>query len=146
MNRQARKFIFEQLFMCQFYQDNEVDGQLNNLLNNQDLLEEMHSDKLPEETRQQLKEKAALVFSRHQELDEIIDREAVGWKTHRMGRAELSLIRLALYEMLYDDEIPYRVSINEAVEIAKSYGGQDAPGFVNAVLGKIARAIGVADE
>ena len=146
MNRQARKFIFEQLFMCQFYQDNEVDGQLNNLLNNQDLLEEMHSDKLPEETRQQLKEKAALVFSRHQELDEIIDREAVGWKTHRMGRAELSLIRLALYEMLYDDEIPYRVSINEAVEIAKSSGGQDAPGFVNAVLGKIARAIGVADE
>ena len=146
MNRQARKFLFEQLFMCQFYQDHEVDEQLNNLLTDQDLLEEMHSDKLPEEARQQLKERAALIFSRHEELDEIINREAVGWKTHRMGRAELSLIRLALYEMLYDEEIPYRVSINEAVELAKSYGGEDAPGFVNAVLGKIARAIGVVNE
>ena len=50
----------------------------------------------------------------------------------------LAILRLAVYEMLYQDEIPVKVAINEAVELSKRYGGEDAPSFVNGILGKIA--------
>jgi N utilization substance protein B len=141
MNREKRKFVFEQLFMCEFYGQNEVDRQLDNLAEDSDLLQEMESDTLSEDVRQELKERAKEIFSRCDELDAQIDQVVTGWKTHRMGRAELAIIRLALYEMEYDDSIPYRVAINEAVELAKIYGGDDSPGFVNAVLGKLVKAL-----
>lgn len=138
MNRQKRKFVFEQLFMCEFYEAQEVENQLLTLSGDDDLLEEMDSNGLDEETRAALRRRAADIMARKDELDGLINRVVTGWKTHRMGRAELAIIRLALFEMEFDDEIPYRVAINEAVELAKLYGGEDSPGFVNAVLGKLA--------
>ena len=127
--------------MCEFYEAGEVEGQLLNLSGDEDLLEEMDSNGLNEETRAELRVRAADIMSHREDLDALINQVATGWKTHRMGRAELAIIRLALYEMKYDDEIPYRVAINEAVELAKIYGGDDSPGFVNAVLGKLADAL-----
>ena len=141
MNRQKRKFVFEQLFMCEFYAPQEVEGQLINLSGDEDLLQEMESDSFSEETRAELRARAADIMSKKEELDSLINQVATGWKTHRMGRAELAVIRLALYEMKYDDAIPYRVAINEAVELTKFYGGEDSPGFVNAVLGNLADAL-----
>ena len=55
-----------------------------------------------------------------------------------MGKADLSILRLAVYEMKYDDDIPTGVAINEAVELAKLYGGEDSASFINGVLGKLA--------
>lgn len=127
--------------MCEFYEAGEVEGQLLSLSGDDDLLEEMDSAGLSEEARAELRSRAADIMSRKEELDQLINQVATGWKTHRMGRAELAIIRLALYEMKFDDEIPYRVAINEAVELAKIYGGEDSPGFVNAVLGKLADAL-----
>ena len=61
-----------------------------------------------------------------------------GWPVDRIGKAELAIMRLAVYEMLYDDDIPVNVAINEAVELAKSYGSDDnAASFVNGVLAKL---------
>jgi len=145
MNRQKRKFVFEQLFMCEFYDAKEVEGQLLNLSGDEDLLQEMESDTLSETVREELRQRAATIMQHREELDTQINQVATGWKTHRMGRAELAIIRLALYEMKYDDEIPYRVAINEAVELAKIYGGEDSPGFVNAVLGKLAVALNLTE-
>ncbi len=142
MNRQKRKFVFEELFMCEFYPQNELEEQLLSLSKNEDLLSEMHSQELGEEIRQVLRQRAADIMALKEELDDQINQVVTGWKTHRMGRAELAIIRLALYEMKYDESIPYRVAINEAVDLAKLYGGDDAPGFVNAVLGKLADALG----
>ena len=62
---------------------------------------------------------------------------AQGWKTKRMGRVDLTILRLALYEMLYDDEVPEKVAINEAVELAKKFGGNESPAFINGVLAKL---------
>jgi len=59
------------------------------------------------------------------------------WDTTRMGKVELTVLRLAVYEMLFDDDIPANVAINEAVEIAKAYGQDNSGGFVNAILAKI---------
>ena len=71
------------------------------------------------------------------EIDEKINEVAKGWKTQRMGKADLSILRLAVYEMKYDEEIPVNVAINEAVELAKKFGSDDSPAFVNGILAKL---------
>ena len=55
-----------------------------------------------------------------------------------MGKVELTILRLAVYEMLFDEDVPSTVAINEAVEIAKKFGGDDTPAFVNGILAKVA--------
>ena len=72
------------------------------------------------------------------ELDEEISIASQGWKLNRMNRVDLTIIRLAYYEMKLDDQVPVSVAINEAVELAKKYGGDESPQFVNGVLGKLA--------
>lgn len=71
-------------------------------------------------------------------IDFEIDTAAKGWKTTRMGKVDLALIRLAVYEIRYDDEIPFKVAVNEAVELAKQYGTNESPAFVNGILAKFA--------
>ena len=60
-----------------------------------------------------------------------------GWKTARMGKVDLTLLRLAVYEIKFEDDIPTGVAINEAVELAKKYGTDDSSSFVNGILAKI---------
>ena len=72
------------------------------------------------------------------QIDEQIAEVAKGWRTERMGKVELTLLRLAVYEIKYDDDIPTGVAINEAVELAKIFGGEGSSAFVNGVLAKLA--------
>jgi len=85
-------------------------------------------------------EKAGQVYLNVTELDEKINLAAQGWKTRRMSRVDLTIIRLALYEILFDDQVPEKVAINEAVELAKKYGGDESPAFINGVLARLVRA------
>ena len=73
------------------------------------------------------------------ELDEKIAAYSVKWSKERISRVALSVMRLAVYEMLYEDSIPVSVSINEAVELAKKYGGDEDAPFINGILGSISR-------
>jgi len=73
------------------------------------------------------------------EIDAALNEASKGWKTSRMGKVELSILRLAVYELRYDDDVPGKVAINEAVELAKKFGGSEAPAFINGVLGKLAK-------
>lgn len=75
-----------------------------------------------------------------EEIDAIIDSFAKGWNTQRMNRVDLAILRLAVYELKYSKEAPVGVVINEAVELAKKYSSDEAPAFINGVLGKIASA------
>lgn len=85
-----------------------------------------------------IKNKALLVCELSDELDEKINSVSEGWPVDRIGKAELAIMRLAVYEMLYDDDIPVNVAINEAVELAKMLGSDDnAASFVNGVLAKL---------
>ena len=77
-----------------------------------------------------------------QALDEEIAKRLKGWKLGRISRASLALLRLAVCEILYFDDIPAGASINEAVELAKLYGDAEAPRFINGVLGSVVRSIG----
>ena len=69
----------------------------------------------------------------------LISRRNKGWKLERIGKSDLSILRLGVYEMLYDDDIPVGVAINEAVELAKSFGENESASFINGILGKLAR-------
>ena len=71
----------------------------------------------------------------------MINEHTTGWKTGRMNKVDLSVLRLAVYEMKWDDEVPVGVAINEAVELAKMFSSDEAPSFINGVLGKIARSL-----
>ena len=73
-------------------------------------------------------------------LDEYVEKFSTKWKKNRLSRVSLSVLRLALYEMLYEESIPESVSINEAVELAKKFGGEEDSAFVNGLLGAVSRS------
>ena len=79
-------------------------------------------------------------FSHLTEIDEMIARNATGWSFERIAKVDLSILRLATYEILYVEKIPEGASINEAVELGKKYGGEKSAKFINGVLGAIARS------
>lgn len=79
------------------------------------------------------------VIKHRAELDDLLNSYAVDWTVERMAYVDRNVLRLAAFEMLYDDETPAGVAINEAVELAKRYGTDDSGKFVNGILGNIAR-------
>lgn len=129
--REMREHTFRLLFLKEFYNDEDLKDQVGLYL------EEFED--MPEEVKEELRTRAGQIYVRVEELDDRINDVAEGWKTRRMGKVDLTLIRLALYEILHDDDVPEKVAINEAVELAKKFGGDDSPSFINGVLGKLVR-------
>lgn len=77
------------------------------------------------------------IIDKIDEIDDAIDSKTDSWKVNRMNYVDLTIIRLAYYEINYDDDIPMAVAINEAVDLAKIYGGDESSSFVNGVLAKL---------
>ncbi|NMB08312.1 MAG: transcription antitermination factor NusB [Tissierellia bacterium] len=78
-------------------------------------------------------------------IDEHIQNNIEGWDIHRLARVDLSILRIAIYELLYRDDIPVQVSINEAIEISKKYSTEDSSKFINGILGGFVRT-GILDK
>ncbi|OQB25215.1 MAG: hypothetical protein BWY11_00545 [Firmicutes bacterium ADurb.Bin182] len=76
-----------------------------------------------------------------QKIDTEISDAAIGWRIDRMPKVDLSILRIAVYEMLYCEDISFSVSINEAVELAKEFGGEHSPAFINGLLGTVAKKL-----
>lgn len=128
--RKIREQIFQMLFCIEFHQEEELQEQL------------LHYAEEGEEERKEsdtayIRQKVCAVAEKRTEIDEMINQASKGWKTTRMGKVDLALIRLGVYEIKFDDDIPTGVAINEAVELAKQYGTDDSSAFVNAILAKI---------
>jgi N utilization substance protein B len=81
----------------------------------------------------------ALFRDNKEELDLVIEAGSDNWKVSRMAKVDLSILRVAAVEIFHMDDIPDSVSANEAVELAKTYGGEESPKFVNGILGKLIR-------
>ena len=128
--REIREQIFKRLFRAEFYEEAELPEQL------QLFFEEL--DKKEEKDTAYIQEKFEQILSHMSEIDKMVNEIAQGWKTTRMGKVDLTLIRLAVYEMKFEEEVPTGVAINEAVELAKSYGTDDSASFVNGILAKLA--------
>lgn len=81
------------------------------------------------------------VDSKIEELDEVINAYSKGWKTNRLPKVNLAILRLAIYEIKYVDDVPASVAINEAVELAKKYSGEGDYSFINGILGSVAKGV-----
>lgn len=128
--RELREQIFYMLFRVEFHEAEEMPEQFQ-------MYEEMLVECSKKDT-DYIKEKVNDIVSHVEELDAAINEAAEGWKTTRMGKVDLTLLRLAVYEMKYDDSVPVKVAINEAVELAKRYGTDGSASFINGVLAKLA--------
>lgn len=142
MSRRAiREAVFKLLFISEFNSDEEMKRQVEIYFDgagseNDDKV----SDVIPDgEDVQFINDRYEKVKACVGEIDELLNKTAEGWKTSRMSKVDLCVLRLAVYEMIYDDSIPLSVAINEAVEIAKKFGGETSGSFINGILGKIAK-------
>ena len=148
MNRtEIRENTFKLLFCKEFHSKEEMGEQYklymeyledeerenNNKIISEDSVEEL----IPFEDKEYIVERVNKIIDAIPEIDKAIDEVAVGWKTDRMGKVELSILRLAYYEMAMDDEVPGKVAVDQAVILAKKYGSDNAPAFINGILAKL---------
>lgn len=127
---ELREHIFRMLFLIEFNKEEEMPEQV-----------ELYLDKiegLTEQNRDYIVNKHAAIVEKKAEIDELLNLHTTGWKTTRMNKVDLTVLRLAVYEIKWDEDVPAGVAINEAVELAKKYSSDEGPSFVNGVLGKIA--------
>jgi len=75
------------------------------------------------------------------DIDRVITLSSQDWQLNRLGKVELNIMRLALFEIFFREDIPPAVSVNEAVELAKTYGSQESSRFINGILGKIVQNV-----
>lgn len=129
--REQREQIFKLLFRVEFNARDEMPGQCA-------LFFEDEENAASEKDIAYIQGKYEKIAQRLDEIDGMINETAKGWSTQRMGKVDLTIIRLAVYEIKYDDEVPTGVAINEAVELAKKFGQDGSSGFVNGVLAKFA--------
>ena len=127
--REIREQVFKMLFRVEFYNQEEMSEQI--------ALCEDDACSWKEKDKTYIFEKVEKISEKIEEIDAKINEVSEGWKTGRMGKVDLTLIRLAVYEMLYEEDVPAKVAINEAVELAKQYGTDNSPSFVTGVLAKL---------
>ena len=127
---EQREHIFKTLFGIEFNAPEEMEEQLALYFEQREITGEKDCE--------YIKEKSKAIAQRVAEIDEMINVHAKGWKTTRMNKVDLTILRLAVYEMKWDEDVPVSVAINEAVELAKGFGGEESPSFVNGILAKLA--------
>mgnify|MGYP005911007709 CR=1 FL=1 len=127
--RELREQIFKLIFRAEFYDKEELPEQ-------EKLFFEDYELNMKPEDETYISEKSNKILEKLDEIDGMINQAAKGWTTERMGKIELTILRLAIYEIKFDEDVPAGVAINEAVEIAKKFGQEESAGFVNGVLAK----------
>lgn len=132
MNRHRfREHTFKLIFLSQFYNGKELEEQLESYF--------IYQGDFRDDEILALTTKYNSIIEARGKIDELISSTAKGWKIERMSKVDLSILRLSIYELMFDEDIPEKVAINEAVELAKEYGGEDSASFINGILGEISR-------
>lgn len=154
MSRKSeRELTFKLLYMSSFYDKNELSEELLLYFDAPFPFQESGDaegeemaqvdlttlkEALKDSERQKVTARYVAVIEKLDEIDEKIGKTSKGWTIDRIGKVELAILRLAVYEIDYDDDVPASVAINEAVELAKKFGQKDSYSFVNGVLAKFA--------
>ena len=131
--REQREQIFKLLFRVEFNKKEEMPEQLQ-------LFFEEAEKPVSEEDRLYISDKYEKIMDKLSQIDELLNEKAQTWSTDRMGKVELTILRLAVYEIRYDEDIPTSVAINEAVELAKKYETPETVRFINGILGSFVRS------
>ncbi len=124
----AREVAFKVVFSTNFQSEKD---EIENLILS--LLKESEEE-LTDEDKKYINDVAFGVVKNSEVLDKVITSHLKGWKMDRIGKTDLAILRVALYEIIYRKDIPYKVSINEAVELAKLFCDDSSPSFINGVL------------
>ena len=119
------------LFRKEFYEKSELEEQFSFFVDS-------FEHPIEQDAINYIHDRVEDILAKLDEMDQIIDEVSEGWKISRMSKVDLTIMRLAFYEMKFDEDIPVGVAINEAVELAKKFGGDDSPSFVNGILAKLA--------
>lgn len=134
MNRsKLRENIFKLLFMTEFNGAEEMPEQLSMYFS--------EIEDLNEKDRVYMEAKYQNIMDREAQIDALLNDASSGWKTSRMSKVDLTILRLAVYEMKFDEDVPVKVAINEAVEMAKRFGQDGSASFINGILGTISRTL-----
>lgn len=133
--REARETAFSLIFEMGYYKEYDTPTQF-----------EIAKEIREFEDDEYLREVVFGVNSKLEEIDKKIEENSIGWKKERISKTSLAIMRLSVYEMCFYNGVPYNVSINEAVELAKKYDSDLAPAFINGVLNAIATKEGLKEE
>ncbi len=128
--REIREQIFKLLFRVEFNQLAEMTEQTEFFFE--------EDNKADSEETEYITTKLERILDRLSELDQMLNEQAAGWDVSRMGKVDLTILRLAVYEIKFDQDIPTGVAINEAVELAKKFGQDNSSAFINGILSKFA--------
>lgn len=129
--RKLREHLFKLVYLYAFNRTDAMPEQIRLYLDG--------IEGLTEEEKAFLCSRYEEIASRVEEIDRMLNSTARGWKTSRFNSCDLAVLRVAVYELIFDESIPDGVAINEAVELAKLYGGDESPSFINGILGELAR-------
>lgn len=145
---EVREHIFRLVFRVEFNDAEEMPEQIRRYFED-NYKEDLNSDSpedtdrlclFSEEDEKYIREKYGRIVEKLPELDKLINSNSKGWDTGRMGKADLAILRLAVYETVFDDDIPVGVAIDEAVELAKKYGQDESASFVNGILAGVVKS------
>ncbi len=128
---QLREAAFLLLFRLDFYPREDMPEQIKDFFDGE--------DSFTDEEKSAVANKVLAICELADEIDALLNSISVGWKVKRMSRVDLTILRLACYEIQYDEKVPVSTAINEAVELAKSYGEENSPSFVNGILAKVVK-------
>lgn len=126
---EQREQLFKLLFRVEFNSLEDMPEQVKLFFQDDEI-------EYTEVAMESIQDKYTKIQEKLSEIDGLLNEKAEGWNTERMGKVELAVLRIAVYEILFEEDIPDMVAINEAIEIAKKYGQEASGGFVNAILAK----------
>ncbi len=129
--REMREQLFKLLFRVEFNPREELAQQ-------EAFFFEDEENSTEEKENTEISDKFNRIIEKLDDIDQLLNDRVEGWDTDRMGKVDLTILRLAVYEIMYDDGVPTGVAINEAVELAKKFGQDSSASFVNGVLAKFA--------
>lgn len=135
-----REHLFRLVFLNAFNSEDEMNEQVDLYLEDpSSFTDEDDESPLTDEEILYLRQRLTALRDVLPQIDERLNAASRGWKTQRMAKVDLAILRLGVYELIYDDKIPTGVAISEAVELAKQFGGEESSSFVNGILGHIAK-------
>ena len=126
--REAREKAFELIYEMDFHKENDYLEIYANAISTREL-----------EDNDFVRNTFSGVYENKEKIDAIISECAVGWTLERISGVSLAIMRLSTYEMVFSNDVPVNVSLNEAVELAKKFDEDSAPAFINGILNKVAK-------
>ena len=149
--REIREQLLRLLFCLEFREEIEINEQVDMFLDN--LSDKLYKEELKKAVENgeeapktyymknidYIREKLTNIRECLADIDELLDGVSQGWKLSRMSKIDLTILRIAVQEIKYDEDVPDKVAINEAVELAKIYGGDSSPSFINGILAKVVK-------